>query len=55
MIKIIDNTKLEKKNIFRVESPKDSRLEYIRLDKNERYENHNIEFFNKLKNKYQVI
>ncbi len=49
MIKIIDNTKLEKKNIFRVESPKDSRLEYIRLDKNERYENHNIEFFNKLK------
>ena len=33
MIKIIDNTKLEKKNIFRVQSPKDTRLEYIRLDK----------------------
>ena len=48
MKKFIDNTKILKKNIFRISSPRKSRFNKIRLDKNERYDSHKKIFFKKL-------
>ena len=48
MKKFIDNTKILKKNIFRISSPRKSRFNKIRLDKNERYDSHKTIFFKKL-------
>ncbi len=51
MAKFLNNSKILKKDIFRMSSPKISRLSFVRLDKNERYNSHKSIIFNKLKNK----
>ena len=48
MKKFINNKKILKKNIFRISSPRKSRFNKIRLDKNERYDSHKKIFFKKL-------
>lgn len=50
MIKKINNSKLKIDNIYRLPASSNSRLNHIRLDKNERADNHITSFFNKLKN-----
>lgn len=48
MKKFIDNTKTLKRHIFRLSSPRKSRFNKIRLDKNERFDSHKSIFFKKL-------
>ena len=50
MIKKINNSQLKVDNIFRLSASSKSRLDQIRLDKNERADAHLSFFFNKLKN-----
>ncbi len=48
-MKLIDNSKIIKKNIFRIRDGKQSRMSFIRLDKNERSNSHEKKFLLKLK------
>ena len=50
MIKKVNNSKLKIDNIYRLSTSSNSRLDQIRLDKNERADAHLSFFFNKLKN-----
>lgn len=50
MLKTINNKKVKFENIFRIPATKNSRLPFVRLDKNERANKHQILFINKLKN-----
>ena len=50
MIKRVNNSKLKIDNIYRLSTSSNSRLDQIRLDKNERADAHLSFFFNKLKN-----
>lgn len=50
MIKKINNSQLKIDNIYRLPASSKSRLDHVRLDKNERADAHLIYFFNKLKN-----
>ena len=50
MVKKINNSKLKIGNIYRLPASSKTRLDHIRLDKNERADTHRNLFFNKLKN-----
>tara|TARA_A100001015_G_scaffold297489_1_gene379074 strand:- start:7785 stop:8864 length:1080 start_codon:yes stop_codon:yes gene_type:complete len=50
MIKKINNSQLKIDSIYRLPASSKSRLDYIRLDKNERADKHLVHFFTKLKN-----
>ncbi len=48
-MKIVNNSNIKKKEIFRIKDGKQSRLDFIRLDKNERSNSHEKKFLLKLK------
>ena len=48
-MKVIDHRKTKLSSIFRMSPPKKSRLNFTRLDKNERFNNHKNDFIKKLK------